>query len=175
MQQRQAKFTSVEVEIAEIVVGLNVTWLVLQRQREIVQRLPKLSQILIDDAEIAISLGNILTVTYRFDVRLGRFWVALFVKQQRLSKRAPQSGEVARSDAAKEVYRSLQCGLNLANAVTQRAQFAHAAELCERLKVENVVVGFRTMRGLNDSLFGPAADGALAQPEQLFDFLYGIV
>ena len=51
-----------------------------------------------------------------------------------------------------------------------RPQFTHATKLGERLEIVGIVIKLGSSRALNNSLFSPTADGALAEAEQLFDF-----
>ena len=67
----------------------------------------------------------------------------------------------------------LELSLDLANALALSAQLAHAPELCERLKIVARFI-VRAGRTLDDALISPAPDGALAKPEQLFDFADGV-
>src|SRR6185436_20287816 len=56
VQPRQRKLTGVEVKIAEVVVGLNVSRFMLQSKREVIQSDAHVSQILVYDSQVAISL-----------------------------------------------------------------------------------------------------------------------
>ena len=55
VKARERKLTGVEIEVAKIVMGLDVSRFMLERQREVVESFADISQILIDDAKVAIT------------------------------------------------------------------------------------------------------------------------
>ena len=112
----------------------------LECEREVVQRLADVPQILIDDAEVAISFGNIVAITDRFQIRLHRLWIVLIIQQQRFFKRRAEMCDSACFRTTEETQLSLKLGFDLANAMTQRAQFANASKLRQRLEVVSVIV-----------------------------------
>src|SRR5216110_1662644 len=77
VKPRERKLTGIEIEIAEIVMRLDVSRLMLQRQREIIQRFADVAQVLTYDAEVAISLGNVVAIIYRLQIRLDRLRIVL--------------------------------------------------------------------------------------------------
>jgi len=75
--------------------------------------------------------------------------------------------------AAEKMQLALKLSLDLANALALGAWFAHTPELRQRLKVvTEIVVGSGS--SLDDALLSPAADGAFAKTEELFDFADGV-
>jgi hypothetical protein len=75
----ELQIAGVLVEVGEVVMCLDVPWIVLQRAREVVERTRSLPPLEIDDAEVAISFSNVVALADCFELMLGRFRVALLV------------------------------------------------------------------------------------------------
>src|ERR1051325_1968832 len=138
---------------------LYVSRLMLEREREVVDRFAQLTQFEIDYSKIAIGLSHVVAIADRFLIRLGSLRITLLVQQQRLFKRGQQMRQTAVLNAAEQIELTLEFGFNLADGLTLPAQFADAPELRQCLEVitEIVVLGWGA---LDDALVGPAADGA---------------
>jgi len=60
MQARQGKITGVIIKIRQVVMRLDVTGLVFQRLREIVERANCIAAIQLDDSQVALRLGYVI-------------------------------------------------------------------------------------------------------------------
>ena len=95
MQAREWKVAGVVIEVGEIVVRFDVARIVFQRLREILERADRFAAIQFDDSQIAVSFRDVITFIDRFEIKLRRFFVALFVPQQRFLERCQQTGNLA--------------------------------------------------------------------------------
>src|SRR6185369_14418932 len=68
VKAREWKLTSVEIKIPQVVMRLNVPRFMFKRQREVIQCGRDVTQILIYDTEIAVSLRDIVAVGYSLEV-----------------------------------------------------------------------------------------------------------
>ena len=69
----------VVVEIRQVVVGFNVTRIVLKREREAVERAGELATLEIEDAEVTIGLSDVITFGNSFLIMLGGVCIATLV------------------------------------------------------------------------------------------------
>src|SRR6266496_4934820 len=77
----QLEVARVEVEICQVIVGLDMTRIAFQRKCEVVERFAKLSLFEINYAQVAMSLSYVVTFTDRFEIVLRSHWITLLMQQ----------------------------------------------------------------------------------------------
>src|SRR5205807_3195706 len=94
MKLRQPEIIRIEVKIPQIVMGLRVSGIVLQRSAETVKGFDGVSELRFDDAQVAVGVRNTILLFDGPDVELRGRRVAAFVQHQRPFEATEPPGEL---------------------------------------------------------------------------------
>src|SRR5690349_380665 len=94
MELRQSKVIRVEIEVSEIVMGLGVTGVELERGRESIESFNAIALLGFDDAQVAMGIGGAVLLLDGPGVKFSRTLVPPFVEHQRLLERTQARGKL---------------------------------------------------------------------------------
>src|SRR6266404_2496914 len=84
MNLREAEIVKIKVKVAEVVVGFRVARIMFQRRGETIKSFGRVSFSGLNDAEIAVGIGNTNLLLDRAGIKLSRPEIAAFIEHERL-------------------------------------------------------------------------------------------
>ena len=91
---RKPKIPDFQIQVTQVVVGLEMTRVVFERLGKAVKRFRGSSSLRLEDSDVSIGIGNGIVLRNRLPVRIGSAIVAALVEQQGFLKRAQVSREI---------------------------------------------------------------------------------